>query len=798
MKAAALGLVGMWLAACNPGKAGDGPSSPQDGGRSGPTIEPVKDESSDKQVDNITTGSLAIDLRNAAAVGIAEVDAASSIKIETSSKTGQAGQILLTDQPRQLLARINTDGSMTAMELPDFGGKYFEIDDIISVGEHGLIVRFTGSGYMSERDDVAMIWIKSDGSVHPFVPDGFGKDPGGFFYARQQQLYDGKLWMQNVNQNALWAFDFASASFSRFTDENVQVLGFNMPSDGTVYANMRILTSSQSNPPAVLRRLKPNGGFDEFTTAMGGSEVDDSMVFGDQIVIYGQPVRINTAGELQLSFLPERLYSKASGRTDSANIVGEQWVASHLTESRYAYDLKNGSIAGNPFRNTSPMSPYGGTLAAAFRSNVDSALGVHFDGANLVKVEWNNSKLKSVKELNLNYPKGRALRVMRIFGADHGFVAGTFYGFGVDRSGGIWWVDIDATTGAVDVNGAKKITGISETPEAFVAQATVYQVGSRLVTIYAAADGNSLSWLEDDGQDGLSLTAKKAHADLGMYSGTGSILQSNHAFAGVNQNKLYIPTWGGIKIYDPSNNSLTTIADSSLFGATQLDENCQSPRHVAGIHRTVPGGAPAVVVRLCKDSDTANSKLAYVELSDWSFTALRSGSNAIDLGQDDVATSTQRRFPEPYRTTTGDLVFAVRWQSKVQLSDGSSLTATVQNSAVETTGLFKFGAAISSSSGIDKASAWSDSSFLIHGKNSVEEYVSYRVEPGNRMESAVQTLNGVQIYSATQLGTQFVVNGLRLSDNVRITATYDDLGEQVALDEESNIKLIKIVPIDSK
>lgn len=751
-----------------------------------------------------TAGSLAIDMKDATALGVAVVGAGSGVEISAPVAAGSIAAAALTAEPRNLLTKRKADGSLVAFNLPDApGGGYFEVVDITNVGDYGAIVRMSNGGYFSEHPEAAMAWIQPDGSIVPFAPEGYKDGVGDFFLSLTHQMAGTKFWMHNVNQNALWSFDFAEPSFAQFTDDMQQMMGFLVTGDGHVLAQMSLLGTSNASPPIVLRQVKPDGGFNQFVTANGNEQIDDSMVFHNKAIIYGQPVKVDGSGNLEFTFLPERLMAKVSGRTDSAVVVGEKWVVSHQGAKRFAFNLNADAAAGNPLKSAPPLGPGGATEPTTNLTNVHSAAGIHYDGANLVTINRTAGTTSSALFKRFIYPRGRALRVMRVFGEDHGFTGASYFGFGNDRANKVWWVEIDKASGVVKANDAKEVTNIAAidsvaTSSQFFQNTSVYSVGSNLVVFNMGANGKSLSWLIDDGNGGQTFQIKKTNTDFDAFNSPAGKSALTHGYSAVQSGKLYFAGSNKVFVYDPSNNSISQIADSTLFGAQQLDEDCQTPRHVAAIVTRPSTATPAVVVRLCKGNDTANGKLAFIELSDWTFAAVRGGTSAIDLGETVTETETERRFPEPSWSAGGELIFVKRWKNELLTSTNGTTFNPANVNTLVTPEIYEFGASINPGNGIDLVAAWSDSAFVAHGKNSSQDYVSYYVNPEARTETPVGSLSGVQVYSAARLEDAMLINGLRLSDNVKVNVTFNMAGSVVSLDERSNIKIVKIVPFKAK
>ncbi len=790
------------------------------------TKEDSSDDSADPKITSSVAGSVAIDLGGATAVGIASVDSDSKIEFSGDAQ-GQAGQVVLslTDTPTKYLTKIDNDGRVVALRLPDLGGTLSEIKDITSAGEHGFIVMLENGGYFKDQPQASMIWLKAAGEIVPFAPENYSDGVANIFWSSQHQVVGDKFWINNINQNALWNFDFKTTNFSKFTDENQKVNGFLLPSNGAIFMQVSTKVGGSDFGSMILRHLKINGGLEEFATVYGKNQIDDSMVIADKALIYGQFVDV-VDGNVSLSFSPHRLPTQYSGRSDNSIVVGDQWIVSHFGPSPVAVNATATdpafAIAGNPFSQQASADFSTTTMLEEFISNVNHLQSLHFDGANLVNITKGSAGVVSKLALKLRYPAGRTMRVLRVFGEDHGFDGDTYGAFAVTPSNQmtipikLWWVEIEKDSGLVLANDAIEFIDPKSSPFLLGQMYTAYNVADKIVAFEQSSDAASLSWLVMNGDGKYEFVKKKGtnvSGDyLNLYAGDANDTSYNHAYATVYQDKLYFARYDGVGVYDPTNGatgSITLISSATMFGsAAVLDEdvdgdanggttcstNNYGDRHVGAVMRTDANGAggPAIIVRLCKDGATTLGKLAYAKFTDWSFvTAV---GTTLDLGETRTETQTERRFPEPTIVGGGEVLFVKRWKNQILHADLSTTTAA----NVVTTGIVRFGSTISEDDGILIAAPWSTTSFFISGKNSANAYRSYRVNLATRTETHIGDLDGIQVYSATAVGSTMIINGLRLADNVRVSITYDVDGNKIGIDEVSNVQIVKLVPVTPK
>jgi hypothetical protein len=757
-----------------------------------------------------TAGSLSIDLSGVAALGIGEVDATSTITVQDAGGGG-SGQIVLglNGQTEKLLTKVHTDGSMKAVRFPDFGYGQPNLTNIHSVAPHGTIVVF-GSRYFKSPGDSAAAWIKNDGTIVPFSPANYS-DPVGTSFKIYEPIYvNDTLWINTPNQNSIWKFDFTTSEFARFTDDEQIVSSFVVGNDGLVVYSSRLRSAGESAPRG-LRVLKPNGGLEEFTTPRGRNEFDNSIPLGNSLLIYSTLLDLKDDGMVRMRQLPIHASGRVSGREDGAFLINDSWGIFPVGDQPVALRVtEDGQFpAGNPFVKDPIAHPWGGTMLQANHTNVNRAQGLFFDGANLVKVSKSGTTYSSYVHKNLSMPTGLALQVVRVFGEDHGFSGSTYGALAISSpthaSYKFWWVEISKSTGVIDTENAKEILNpYSVWPGQWPQVMTIYKVGTTLVGLEQDGNGKRIFELTASGNS-YAVQTTKSQADLGNLILSGfvnaeAIPANNHAFAAVYDNKLYYGVSDGLRTYNPSDNSVAWISGDTFFGGTvQTSEdntgNCSgnlAARHVAAIVPPFESGmnGPAIVMRVCDGDSDITTPLIFARFTDWTF-ATGIGTN-VNLTVSEIDSSTLRRFPEPFLTHEGDLTFVKRWQQELYVN--SSTTSPIGD--VRTTNMFIFGNALKDGSGIAVASDWTGNEMFISGKNISNQYRSYLINPSGRNESLVASLNGIQVYSATRLGTELLISGLRLSDNKKISAYVRTDGSFHKTDEQSNIKISKLVPFN--
>jgi|GEM_PF-1674008 len=760
------------------------------------------------------SGSLSIDMTGVSALGVGEVDSTTNVEVQDLS-TGQSGQVVLglTGQTEKLLTKVKNDGRVAAVRFPDYGFGQPSIQSLYGVGRHGMIM-VMDARYFSDNAEATMAWIKSDGKIVPFAPQNYSDSVGKSFYGMDLKIFSDTMWMRSANQNSLWKFDFNTATFSRYTDDGQSIVGFSVNEDGLVIMNSR-LTSVGGNPPLSLRALKPNGGLEEFSTARGREHFDDSISLGSSLLIYSTLIDLNDDQSVRMRHIPIHASGRVSGVELGAFTIDDDWAIFPVGDQPVA--LRAGSSgqfpAANPFRKTPLRDPYGGTLLNTAHTNVNRGQSLFFDGANIVKVSKVGTSYVSTVHKNISMPTGLAVQVLRVFGEDHGFTGTTYGAIGMSTPNQwtykYWWLEISKATGVVDTENAKELlnaypatgaTNASQWPQV----STIYKVGSTLVGVEQDANGHRIFELTPSGSN-YNVQTTKTTGQLGNFGSSTTLngefmAAQTHAFAASYQNKLYFGVWDGIRTYDPGNDSVAWISGDTFFGgAIQTDEessgNCagnRANRHVMAVIPPFETGmtGPAAVMRLCDGDNDYSTPMIYTRFTDWNFTTSTGANISLDVSR--IASGDNRRFPEPILIEDGGLTFVKRWQDELYVN---SITQS-STGDVRTTNMFLFGNALRDGTGISVASDWTGNAVFISGKNISNQYRSYYVNPTTRVEQLVTALNGIQMYSATRLGEEVLISGLRLSDNKKITAYVRTDGSLQKMDEQSNVKISKLVPFN--
>lgn len=743
-------------------------------------------------------GTIKIDLSGATAVGVAEIDKSSQLKdangnVVDPAEVGTVAVTTLTEvTSAKTLTKVLADGSLVA--LPFKNEKDSEIEKIIPVGAWGVVIQFTGMGpFMATDANLWWIDAKKDGEMRP-INRKDGTDLRTNLGSRVEfDEENGDLYA--VLNGSLFRFNFATETLEQLTDGEQVIDKFVRLTDGSLYFDGRL----KSNNAQILRRLKGNGGFENFLNDYGYKVLENFGSVGRRGVI-GSRIFEVVSDKMHFHFLPGSLNHNISGGKD-APVVGNNWLISYMGDERRAFNLTEDKVAGNPWAANNGKNLASETPGVT-RTNVDTAQGLYFDGANIVSVTRSGSELSSTVVKKLIYPNGTLLKVERVFGPDHGFSA-EWGAYAISQDGKLYWTTINSESGLVAVDSAKKIEGYpatNMTATMMAVNSSVYKFGEKLVIFQVdAPEISELALNETSGNYELETKHET------FVSGGGSGYGNMHSYAVIADGKLHAAAGSKVVVYDPATSTKSDFypgvpwlnAGGEPEEGSTIDAECFGTRKFKALFSNPDRSKPMAIFRTCNTTGPGVPELSVVTFDDWTFSSAQK-SSIIDLG---LPETSSLRFLEPVRALESAetrLMFLDR-VGKTLVSLNSAATAressTLDAAKVKTNGNVRIATQFAATVGaVEVAAPWTGTSLLISGTMG-STYKSFRSDLGNRSETAVTELDGVQIYSISlnSKGTLFV-NGLRTDDNKKITLRFDPDGTLLGTDETSNVKILSIQP----
>jgi hypothetical protein len=597
------------------------------------------------------------------------------------------------------LAKVKSDGSIEPISVngPADVWEHFFAVEIVPLGEQGTAVRGSLGSFR-------MIIVKPDGAILGInPPDNIEK---------AQYTEDGRLWIRAGS--SLYFIDLLTREITRVTDPNQTILEFLATSWGDVFITGHL----KHDPKSIgfVRRVKRDLGVETFSGDLPSLYRDDVVIGDNQITKIENDAMI-------YEYLP---ISTNLGTTKS-QFISDNWLATPYA----AVEIKENRPASNP------LSDHAFNLKSVA---LDPEQGLVFEPrGNVSQIEiLNHGKVHLTHHKTLRY-RSSPLKVVQLFGPSSGFNP-NWYGVATDFSSDetprpSYWVEVDPTSGFVDVDGAYRITNMIHN-NAFNA----FRIGDGVYFIFDDAPAQ-LRRL-DLNQGTKEATFAPATSATSMPDGCGQSFPVLH-----NGRVLHTCHSSGKTIlysYDLSNDSNSVVAD---FFNQEVNGN-----FLGSINRIAPtpGGQPILFVEYYV-ADEVTARPAMLKFNGPNFTS----PSLAEIDHESMTSpTTSIVFDKNGRSLLaekhhiGSVDYTVLSPIK---ADGSGLDPMIVGGANQIQdGWLRYGNGLD----VKQIAPWSGSSMLISGMEGLN-YRSRRVDLAARTETPVSALDGIQVYFAKKLETFF-------------------------------------------
>jgi hypothetical protein len=697
-----------------------------------------------------------------------------------------------------VLVAIKSDGQLEELSLPataDYDPTEDEppqLKQILQLGSAGAVLQFNDFRYFRHTN---ALWIKSDGELRAFAPEGFTSQTQ-FFLEKFEVDLNGKMWV--LGSDSLYSFDPEAETFSRYTDPNLTVRDFTITSDSKLY----VYGLSPSNV-GFLRRLLAGGGFEDI--GVGAAQAGSGVALGRHLLNRDTLFTVNDFG-LSSFFLPLEpgfMVRDVRGKLLTLPFVGSKWLLSYTNTDRdgnpspRALNIQSLKVSANPLA----LSQNGARHARLGN-------GWTFDGVNITRLS--SIEIASGDEQSLQMttsetlPLRRAgltpIRPVRAFGPLHGFTE-YYLVLGRSLTSESFWVGrADATTG--ELTDLTPLTLGGASPSIFDIENYGHLLKLSDGRTYLVVGNNASSsvyvFSGEPGDSGVSAITLLPVSVVGFSADNDEYADSVIEHSGA----LYVGRRNGVFRYHPTDGSATFdllrpgeptngSCLSTVIELTQTAEN--SPR-------------PVVLRRGCDSMGATSDGLELLTYADFTFSSVAAAvSLNLTPTQTGEATLDMHRRPRLIPLDAGsqllsvptlDKAILIAWDSQ---SGSFSEGASASGGSVQTEGNRPFGVAFGPAARIDFATPWDGEAFFLTGRTTDQSRRSFRVDLATGIETNLSELTGVEVFTAVPgPKNTFWVSGNKTAANTNVILRFDADGTLVGQSAESGIQVLQLVPLGSE